>query len=132
MVRIDHVLNPKTRLIDTDIAASGEPLQGAAFRAEIQVGELKGWLVPRDAVLNDEQGEYLFQVAAGKARRVEVKRLGGDERTSVVDGKLDEKLPLVIEGNYQLGDGMAVRSAAAPVENPDADKADAPAEKAGP
>ena len=113
LARIDHVLNPKTRLIDADVAVdadnSGELLQGAAFRASIQAGELKGWLVPRDAVLGDEQGDYLFQVADGKAVRVAVRRLGGDDERSVVDGPLDPQRPLVTLGNYQLGDGAAVR-----------------------
>lgn len=110
VTRIDHVLNPKTRLIDADVTVPGEPLQGAAYRAEIQVGELHGWLVPRDAVLNDGQGDCLYQVADGKARRIPVRRLGGDERTSVVEGELAPQQPLVVEGNYQLGDGMAVRT----------------------
>ena len=107
--RIDRVLNPKTRLVDADVAVADEMLQGAAFRARIQTGELKGWLVPRDAVLGDEQGDYLFQVADGKAVRVAVKRLGGDDDTSVVDGPLDPQRPLVTVGNYQLGDGAALR-----------------------
>ena len=107
--RIDRVLNPKTRLVDADVAVADEMLQGAAFRARIQTGELKGWLVPRDAVLGDDQGDYLFQVADGKAVRVAVKRLGGDDDTSVVDGPLDPQRPLVTVGNYQLGDGDALR-----------------------
>ena len=118
--RIDRALNPKTRLIDADVTVAGELLQGAAFRAAIQTGELQGWLVPRDAVLGDEQGQYLFQVADGKAQRVAVKRLGGSDDTSVVDGPLDAQRPLVTVGNYQLGDGDAVRQADA------ADAAEAP------
>lgn len=111
--RIDHVLNPHTRLIDVDIIPRGEPLQGQAYRAVISVGALQGWLVPRDAVLADDDGEALYQVAGGKAHRVAVKRLGGDETTSVVDGPLDPKQPLVVQGNYQLSDGAAVRLAEA-------------------
>lgn len=107
--RIDRALNPKTRLIDADVSVAGEMLQGAAFRAAIQTGELRGWLVPRDAVLGDEQGDYLFQVADGKAQRVAVRRLGGGDDISVVDGPLDPQRPLVTVGNYQLSDGAAVR-----------------------
>lgn len=122
--RVDHVLNPKTRLIDVDVtpdaADAGELLEGAAFRAEIQTGELKGWVVPRDAVLSDAQGEYLFQVAGDKAVRVHVKRIGGDDNTSVIEGALDPARPLVTLGNYQLTDGAAVRlsSAAARTRGP--------------
>jgi membrane fusion protein, multidrug efflux system len=111
VVRIDRVLNPRTRLIDVDVAAGGELLEGQAYRASIITGALQGWLVPRDAVLADEQGEALYQVAGGKARRVAVRRLGGDEQSSVVDGPLDPQQPLVTAGNYQLSDGAAVRLA---------------------
>jgi RND family efflux transporter MFP subunit len=111
--RIDRVLNPKTRLIDVEVtpreAGSAELLEGAAFRASIRTGELHGWVVPRDAVLGDEQGDYVFQVASGKALRVAVKRLGGDDERSLVDGALDPKRPLVTLGNYQLNDGAPVR-----------------------
>jgi len=117
VVRIDRTLNPKTRLIDVDVQAPGV-LVGAAYRAAIHVATLAGYLVPRDAVLSDAQGEHLFQVAGGRARRVSVRRVGGDDDTSVVEGALDPHLPIVVAGNYQLTDGAGVRltEAAAPAK----------------
>jgi RND family efflux transporter MFP subunit len=109
LVRVDRSLNPKTRLVDADVAVDDELLQGDAFRAAIEVGQLKGWLVPRDAVLDDEDGAYLFQVDGKKAVRVAVKRIGSDEETAVVDGPVDAKREVVVVGNYQLESGMAVR-----------------------
>jgi membrane fusion protein, multidrug efflux system len=109
LVRIDHVLNPTTRLVDADVAVSGTLLQGEAFRARIELGRIEGWLVPHDAVLSDTQGAYLFQVAGGKAVRVAVKLLGSNGTTSVVAGPVDPHRLLVTQGNYQLSDGMAVR-----------------------
>jgi membrane fusion protein (multidrug efflux system) len=109
VVRIDHILNPTTRLVDVDVAVSGTLLQGEAFRVRIELGRIEGWLVPRDAVLSDSQGAYLFQVQAGKAVRAAVKVLGSDDTTSVVDGPVDPHRLLVARGNYQLSDGMAVR-----------------------
>jgi hypothetical protein len=114
IVRVDRALNPKTRLIDADVAASDELLQGDAFRARIQVGQLNGWLAPRDAVLDDDDGAYVFQVANGKAVRVNVKRVGSDEKTTVIDGPLDAQRTLVVQGNYQLDNGMAVREQPVP------------------
>jgi membrane fusion protein, multidrug efflux system len=120
--RIDRILNPKTRLIDVDITPletdAGELLEGAAFHASIQTDELTGWIVPRDAVLGDQEGDYLFQVANGKAARVAVKRIGGDDDTSVVEGPLDPKRPIVTLGNYQLNDGRAVRTNGARAQAP--------------
>lgn len=118
LVRVDRSLNPKTRLVDADVAVDDELLQGDAFRAGIEVGQLKGWLVARDAVLDDDEGAYLFQIDGKKAVRVTVKRIGSDEETAVVDGPLDAKREVVIVGNYQLENGMAVRKA-------DDDKGDA-------
>jgi RND family efflux transporter MFP subunit len=112
VVRIDKSLNPKTRLIDADIAADGEMLQGEAFRADIDVGNYQGWVVPRGAVLDDDEGAYVFQVAGGKAVRVAVQRVGSNDATTVVDGPLDAERAVVVVGNYQLEDGMAVRMAA--------------------
>lgn len=129
LARIDKSLNPKTRLVDADVAVDDELIQGQAFRAQIEVGELKGWLVPRDAVLDDDEGTYLFQVAGDKAKRVKVKRLGMDDDTAAVEGPLDPKLEVVAVGNYQLEDGGAVRKEEADAKD---DKADAKQEKAAP
>lgn len=107
--RIDKSLNPKTRLVDADVTVDDELIQGQAFRAQIEVGELKGWIVPRDAVLDDDEGTYLFQVAGDKAKRVKVKRVGNDDENAAVEGPLDAKLEVVTVGNYQLEDGGAVR-----------------------
>ena len=113
VVRVDHALNPKTRLVDVDIAVEGELLAGEDFRAGIEIGRLKGWVLPRGAVLDDDTGAYLFQVNGSKAVRVNVQRLGGDDDNVVVSGPLDSARPVVAVGNYQLEDGMAVRKAGA-------------------
>jgi membrane fusion protein (multidrug efflux system) len=114
VIRVDRMLNPKTRLVDVDVrpaaAAAADLLEGAAYRATIVTGNLEGWIVPRDALLSDEQGAYVFQVAAGKAVRVPVRRLGGNDEQSVIAGAIDAKRPLVTAGNYQLSDGAAVRT----------------------
>lgn len=109
---IGGMLDPKTRLIDVVVAAPvGTLLQGEAFRATITVGQLEGWLVPRDAVLSDDKGAYVFQVAGGKAVRVDVRITGTAGDMTVLAGKLNPQLPLVTQGNYQLADGAAVRDA---------------------
>lgn len=109
VARIDRSLNPKTRLVDADIALNDDVLQGESFRAQIEVGQLKGWVVPREAVLDDEEGSFVFQIAGDKAKRVKVKLVGSNKQESVVSGPLDPKLDVVSAGNYQLEDGMSVR-----------------------
>lgn len=113
VLRIDGVLNPKTRQVDADISVPpGAVISGEAFRATIMIGQLAGWIVPHEAVLTDGKGAYLFQVAAGKAVRVDVALAGAQGDNDAVHGKLDPTRPVVVQGNYQLDDGMAVRAEA--------------------
>jgi RND family efflux transporter MFP subunit len=113
VLRSGRQVNPKTRLIDTDIqpqaAQAAALLDGEEFRAEITTGQLDGWVVPRDAVLSDEQGQYVFQVAGSRAVRVKVHGIGGNDQESVVTGPIDPHRVLVTSGNYQLNDGAPVR-----------------------
>jgi membrane fusion protein (multidrug efflux system) len=115
ILRLDGMLNPRTRLVDADVSVpAGSVISGAAFRADIKVGELKGWIVPHDAVLTDATGSYLFQVAAATASRVPVTVLGAAGADDVVQGSVDPKRPVVVQGNYQLSDNMPVRATEAP------------------
>jgi membrane fusion protein (multidrug efflux system) len=104
-------VDPKTRLVPVRIARTdGQPLlDNQDLRAEITVGQARGWTVPRPAVLTDDKGAYIFQVASGKAVRVDVHVLVDAGGTMLVDGGLQAGRKLVTDGNYQLSDGMAVR-----------------------
>ncbi len=84
-------------------------LPGGSVRVAVQVGEFRGWLVPRDAVGTDAKGAYVFQVADGKAVRVDVQVAGTAGDMTAATGPLDPKRLLVTKGNYQLQDGAAVR-----------------------
>jgi membrane fusion protein, multidrug efflux system len=110
VLRLDGMLNPRTRLIDADVSVpAGSVISGAAFRAEITVGELNGWIVPHDAVLADANGSYVFQVAGTMASRVNVTVAGPAGGDDVVQGTLDPQRPIVVQGNYQLIDKTPVR-----------------------
>lgn len=109
LARIDGLLNPKTHLVDADVATSAPLLPGAAFEANIIVGHFDGIVVPRDTVLTDGNGAYFFQVVEGKAHRVAVTIIGATRDESVVTGAIDLTKPIVLQGNYQLVDGAAVR-----------------------
>ncbi len=114
ILRVDSVLNPKTRLLNADISVPpGSVVSGAAFKAEITVGNLTGWIIPHDAILRDAQGEYLFQAMETTAARVDVKVVGSTGADDVVEGALDPKRPVIVEGNYQLTDKAAIRQGAA-------------------
>lgn len=110
-------VDPQTKLgqalVDLD-GASGL-LPGATVRAAIEIERHVGALsVPRSAVLQDESGKpYAYVVAGGKAARVELKTGQDDgKRVEVLEG-LKAGQQVVVEGNYELEDGMAVHPAAA-------------------
>ena len=110
IVRIDGLLNPRTRLLDVDVAVPpGAAISGTAYRAEITVGEITGWVVAHNAVLMDDKGAYLFQVAGTTASRVNIRVAGTTGTADVVEGMLDARRPVVVQGNYQLSDNGPVR-----------------------
>ena len=90
----------------------------APIRAVITTGMWNGYVVPRDAVQNDDQGDYVFQVDGGNvAHRVAVTVLGSAGDESVLAPGLNSAMMLVTTGAYQLDDGMAVRVSAAGAAN---------------
>jgi membrane fusion protein (multidrug efflux system) len=110
---IQDVVDPKTQLVNViamlspDLARAFVP--GMRVQGTIELGQREMWSVPRSAVLTDEKGAYLFQVDHGKARRITVSRTVESGNVIGIDGEIDPALPVVIVGNYELQDSMAVR-----------------------
>jgi len=109
--RVAGMLDPHTHLQNADITPDGSVIAGMGYRADITVGQWHGWLIPRDALVEDGTAWQVFQVASGKAVKVPVTLVGESDTVSVVSGALDAHRPLVVVGNTQLEDGMAVRTA---------------------
>ena len=110
---IGAAVNPKTQRLDVQIALPAQanlPAAGTSMQADMVLGRWRGWVVPRDAVLqDDEHGAYVFQDDKGRARRVPVQiAIESGLHTGII-GALDPALPLVVAGNYELRDGMALR-----------------------
>lgn len=113
--RIQAAVDAKTHLIDAtvDVAAGDGAalIPGEAVRGTIALPGKEHWVVPRLAVLRDDRGAYVYQIDQGKAHRVAVEvRVDNGEQLGI-DGPLQARLPLVVQGNYELTDGMAVREA---------------------
>ncbi|WP_394781124.1 efflux RND transporter periplasmic adaptor subunit [Undibacterium sp.] len=113
---VQSLVDAKSQMVNALVELpSGSGLSlipGMHVQGIIQLGRNTVWSVPRQAVLTDDKGAYLFQVRQGKAIRVQVKSVVEQATTLGVDGQLDAALPLVVVGNYELADGMAVREAA--------------------
>lgn len=108
---VQNLIDPKTQLINAVVRLPARTAlsPGMRVRAEIVADRRLAFEVPRQAVLNDEQGNYVFQIKGKQVHRVAVEKLV-DNRSSVgVDGAIDPQLPLVVLGNYELKDGMSVR-----------------------
>ncbi|MBD8873139.1 efflux RND transporter periplasmic adaptor subunit [Rhodanobacter sp. DHB23] len=114
LTMVGSAIDPQTHLLplQAEIAAgAGATLvAGAALDATIQSDDYTAWAVPRAAVLNDEQGDYLFQLDHDKAHRVDVQLRQPEGDTVGVLGKLDAKLPVIVQGAYEVDDGAAVRT----------------------
>ncbi|MEI7954842.1 MAG: efflux RND transporter periplasmic adaptor subunit [Verrucomicrobiota bacterium] len=104
-------VNPQTRLVDTFVTVPPDiPLLLDGYVCgEIRVEEKNAFVVPRDAVLPDEDGSVLFTVRDGHAVKHQVTTgLETDDLTEVSGNTLREGDEVVTTGNYQLQDGMAV------------------------
>lgn len=112
VAKVFGIINPQTRLVDVSVRLAspvGGMIPGMQVRGAVQLRSRKGWVVPRSAVLRDAQGAYLFQVQDGQARRVEVSPEIENGPLVLVAGPVDPARRIVIQGNYELKDGMAVR-----------------------
>lgn len=110
------LVDPKTQLINALVILQGRATRfmvpGMRVRATIHAGQHDAWTVPRQAVLTDDQGDYIFQVADGRARRVKVTRIQESRDLAAINGPVTPGQPVVVLGNYELQDGMNVREGA--------------------
>ncbi|MDP9126747.1 MAG: efflux RND transporter periplasmic adaptor subunit [Pseudomonadota bacterium] len=111
---VGNMLDPKTRLVKVQVTIPSEAAKdlvaGEQFQAEIEVGKLTGTIVPRQSVLNDDRGSYIYQVNGDQAARTGVKLVGESGGDYVIDGPIDVKKEIITEGNYELKDGGHVRT----------------------
>lgn len=110
---VHGVINPRTRLVDVIVSlkekASTILIAGTQVHGEIHLAWQNAWVVPRQAVLRDSRGDYLFQVERGRARRVGVASSRAGDGLAAVLGPVNPRLKVVTQGNYELREGMAVR-----------------------
>ncbi|HEY2529147.1 MAG TPA: efflux RND transporter periplasmic adaptor subunit [Xanthobacteraceae bacterium] len=112
--QIGGTINPATKFIDAfvDVPQAGKLVTGESVTVAVILSTHKGYVVPRDAVLRDDKGSYIFQVANGRAKRVDVQTGIETDTLTEISGGFDPSLRVVALGNYELSDGMAVRETA--------------------
>jgi RND family efflux transporter MFP subunit len=84
-------------------------LAGTTLEGTIDGQAAPGFLLPRGALVKDERGLTVFEIADGHARRVAVRLISEDGDRVGVAGALDGNRPVVSLGAYELDDGVAVR-----------------------
>jgi RND family efflux transporter MFP subunit len=116
LIRTDGVVNRQTGRIDLPVRLK-QPLSialrsGLSIKANIKLAGNKSWVVPRNAVLQDEQGAYIYQIKQNHAVRIPVQIGLQTDASTAVSGAINPNLNIVTLGNYTLEDGMAVREQA--------------------
>jgi multidrug efflux pump subunit AcrA (membrane-fusion protein) len=108
-----EVIDPTTGLVPIELSLPGNSmLPGQQAIATVTTGQVQAYLVPHEAVLlNDEGNPYVVQVIGGVAKQVEVQVLGMQDGRDGISGALNASAPVALSGNYQLEDGMKVRTA---------------------
>jgi RND family efflux transporter MFP subunit len=113
VVMVGAAINQQSQLVDVgaNVPLGQTPfIPGTRVSADIATRTGTHWIVPRAAVLKDEHGTYVFQITPqNRARRVAVTIQIENGARYGVDGSIDAALGLVVSGNYELQDGMAVR-----------------------
>ncbi len=111
--KLSDSANATSHLVDAfvDLPSSSGFLLNEYVAGKIAVASAEGLLVPRSAVLPQEDHYVLFTVKAGRAEQHTVQLSMQNDKEVAVTGKdLHPGEPVVILGNYELKDGMAVKA----------------------
>lgn len=108
---VTQQVNLATRLVEV-LAAPGPQdrlLLNEYVRGEVIIASQEGLVVPRSAVLHQEGSLVLYSVQDGHAKRHVVQTaLENRDQVEVQGGDLQEGQQIVVVGQNQLQDGMAV------------------------
>ena len=110
---VHAMINPATRLIDVlvrvKLPANAEFPLGLTMKGVITLSRIETLGVPRSAVMRDGHGSWVFIVSENRAHKVPVKTGRQEAGMIAISGPLKAGDQVVVLGNYELSDGMAVR-----------------------
>jgi membrane fusion protein (multidrug efflux system) len=115
--KVSYGVNPSTRLVDVFVSlpSAANFLLGESVVGNIAVAHARGLLVPHAAVLPAGRAYTLFTIQKGRAVKHLVKvGLRNAKEVEVKGPHLRAGEPVVVLGNYELKDGMAVKVETAP------------------
>jgi len=110
--KVSRGTDATTRLVQvfTNLPSSSNFLLNEYMMGKITIASAQGLIVPRSAVLPEEDHYVLFTVKNGRAQE-HVVRIGleNEKEAEVAAKELQPGQPVVTLGNYELKDGMAVK-----------------------
>lgn len=110
---VHAMIDPATHLVEVLVPIPEQAIDhlvlGSRILGRIQLASHTALVVPRSAVLGDAPDAYLYTVQGGKARRVPVRTGAEADDLIEVSGAVSAGDIVVVSGNYELNDGMAVR-----------------------
>ncbi len=111
---IHAMIDPHTHLVEVLAPIPGAQAKklvlGSRIIGYIHLPEHTALVVPRSAVLGAKHHKYLYKVKNGRAVRVAVKTGIQTEKSTEVSGNIQAGDVVVTSGNYELSDGMTVRT----------------------
>jgi membrane fusion protein, multidrug efflux system len=125
-------VNPATRLVDVFVTLPPDSgfLLETYVRGQATVEAKEVLAVPRAAVLTKDDKDVVYTIKDDKAVEHEVKKgLEDEENVELAESDLKVGQQVVVEGNYELENGMAVKIAE---EADDEDEKDAAANEKAP
>jgi len=109
--KLSYAVNPSTRLVDVFVTLSSAAgfLLGESIAGKIPITSSEGLIVPRSAVLPEDSRHLVFSVKNGKAVEHSV-AIGVEtaKEYQIVGKDLHAGELVIVEGNYELADGMQV------------------------
>ena len=114
---ISRSIDQTTGLVDVfvPLPATGGILLGDYLKAQIEVASKKALVVPRKALLPAGDHQVIFTINDGHAVRHMVQTgLESGDAIEVICADLHPGDDVVVQGNYELADGMAIQVESAP------------------
>lgn len=109
--KISYAVNPATRLVDVFVALPSTTgfLLGDFISGKIAINVAQGLIVPRSAVLLTRNGFVLYTIKDNRAvEHIVSIGIENPKEYQVLGEELQSGEPVVVEGNYELTNGMAV------------------------
>jgi multidrug efflux pump subunit AcrA (membrane-fusion protein) len=110
--KLSDSANATSHLVDVfvDLSSPGGFLLNEYVAGKITAASADGLLVPRSAVLPEQDHYVLFTIKDGHAQERAVQVVRENDKEVAVKGKnLHAGEPVVTVGNYELKDGMPVK-----------------------